>query len=37
MTDATPELREFYNYIWGENPTVETITFVYLPVEHEGK
>ena len=37
MTDATSELREFYNYIWGENPTVETITFVYLPVEHEGK
>ena len=36
MTDATTELREFYNYIWGEEPTAE-ITFVYLPVEHESK
>jgi len=34
MSDATEELKDFYNYMWGlknwYNPT-----FVYLPVEHE--
>lgn len=33
---ATRELREFYNYIWGEEK-VAKITFVYLPVLYEGK
>jgi hypothetical protein len=37
MNDATTELREFYNYIWGEQATVPEPTFVYLPVEHENK
>jgi hypothetical protein len=37
MNNATTELREFYNYIWGETATVAEPTFVYLPVEHENK
>lgn len=37
MTEATTELREFYNYIWGEDVVRETPTFVYLPVEHDSK
>lgn len=37
LTTAADELRQFYNYIWGEekHPTAK-ITFVYLPVEYEG-
>lgn len=35
--DATIELREFYEYIWGEEATRAEATFVYLPVEYEGK
>lgn len=37
MTDATTELKEFYNYIWGAESPSANPTFVYLPVEHEGK
>ena len=37
MTDATTELKEFYNYIWGAESPSTNPTFVYLPVEHEGK
>lgn len=37
MEEATRELREFYNYIWGEEKTHRKPTFVYLPVEHEGE
>src|SRR5690606_26570475 len=34
---ASRELREFYNYIWGEDSPTKKATFVYLPVEYEGK
>ena len=37
MTEATTELREFYDYVWGEDAVTTAPTFVYLPVEHEGK
>ena len=37
MDDATKELKDFYNYMWGEGETGTEPTFVYLPVEHEGK
>lgn len=35
--DATTELTEFYNYIWGVDPVQDGPTYVYIPVEHEGK
>jgi hypothetical protein len=37
--DSEPktELREFYEYIWGTEALREKPTYVYLPVEHEGK
>jgi hypothetical protein len=35
--DATTELREFYEYLWGSEPTRSEPTFVYVPVEHESK
>jgi len=34
--DAAEELREFYNYLWGEEPTGDNPTYVYVPVEHDG-
>ena len=37
MSDATEELKDFYNYMWGAEETGTTPTFVYLPVEHENK
>lgn len=37
MTDATTELREFYDYLWGTEPARPGSTFVYVPVEHESK
>ncbi len=37
MDTATQTLRDFYTYLWGAEPVTETPTFVYLPVEHEGK
>jgi len=37
VDDATKELKDFYNYMWGEGETGNDPTFVYLPVEHEGK
>lgn len=37
MTDpASRELREFFNYIWGEEPVGTRATFVYLPVLYDG-
>jgi hypothetical protein len=37
IMDAAEELREFYDYIWGEESTGDNPTYVYIPVEHEGK
>jgi len=37
MEDAVAELVEFYEYIWGPDEVTESPTYVYLPVEHEGK
>jgi len=37
MIDATKELKEFYNYVWGEESPTNKPTFVYLPIEHESK
>ena len=33
MIDATKELKEFYNYVWGEESPTNKPTFVYLPIE----
>ena len=35
--DTTETLKEFYEYIWGADPAGDTPTYVYIPVEHEGK
>ena len=35
--DASRELAEFFNYIWGEERVSKKATFVYLPVEFEEK
>lgn len=37
MDNATQELRDFYTYLWGTEAPTDVPTFVYLPVEHEGK
>lgn len=37
MDDPTNELRDFYNYIWGEEAPTKSPAFVYLPVEFDGE
>jgi len=36
LDDPTNELRDFYNYIWGEERIGTRPTFAYLPIEFDG-
>lgn len=37
MEESANELLEFYEYIWGADAVSDNPTYVYIPVEHEGK
>jgi len=37
MEDAAQELLEFYEYLWGADAVSDSPTYVYVPVEQEGK